>query len=411
MLNPAAPSLASMRMTPAERGAAASLASIYGLRLFGMFVILPVFALYATALPGGASHTLIGVALGAYGLTQAILQIPFGWASDRWGRKPVIYMGLAIFAVGSFVAAWAPSIGWVIVGRSLQGAGAISAAVIALTADLTRDAVRTRAIAVIGITIGITFAASMIAGPVLKAWIGVPGIFTLTGVLAVAAIVVVRFLVPNPDHASHERDVAPGQLARAFADAQLLRLNFGMFTLHAVLMALFTQIPFALRDNGLVVERHWIVYLPVLLVSILLMLPFVRQVDRPARAKALLNGAVIVLIASQVALALALHSLLALALAMTLFFAALNLLEAMLPSLVSKCAPGDARGAAIGVNSTAQFLGAFAGATAGGWLADHAGGASVFIFGVVLAALWLIASATMTVPSAYNHGNYSMGET
>ena len=168
-------------MTPAERRATASLASIYGLRLLGMFIILPVFALYARELPGGASHTLIGLALGAYGLLQAILQIPFGWASDRWGRKPVIYIGLAIFAVGSFLAAWAPSIGWIIAGRCLQGAGAISAAVISLTADLTRDGVRTRAMAVIGITIAVTFAASLIAGPVLKAWIGVPGIFALTG--------------------------------------------------------------------------------------------------------------------------------------------------------------------------------------------------------------------------------------
>ena len=402
-------------MTPAERRAAASLASIYGLRLLGMFVILPVFALYATGLPGGASHTLIGIALGAYGLTQALLQIPFGWASDRWGRKPVIYMGLAIFAGGSFVAAWAPSIGWVIAGRCLQGAGAISAAVIALTADLTRDAVRTKAMAVIGITIAVTFATSMIAGPVLKAWMGVPGIFALTGVLGIAAIAVVRYVVPSPEQATRtnagESPLARSHLRRAVTDAQLLRLNFGTFTLHAVLMALFTQIPFALRDIGFAAERHWIVYLPVLLVSILVMLPFLRRVDRPGLGKPLLNGAVLLLVGTQVALALTLHSLIALCVAMTLFFAALNLLEAMLPSLVSKFAPGDARGAAIGVNSTAQFLGAFAGATAGGWLADHAGETSVFIFGVALSALWLAASATMTGPPAYNHGNYSMGET
>ena len=401
----------SLSMTPAERRAAASLASIYGLRLLGMFVILPVFALYAKELPGGASHTLIGLALGAYGLTQAILQIPFGWASDRWGRKPVIHFGLAIFAAGSFLAAWAPDIGWVIVGRCLQGAGAISAAVIALTADLTRDVVRTRAMAIIGITIAITFAVSLIAGPVLKAWIGVPGIFALTGVLAVAAIAVVHYVVPNPDHVSTDRDTAPGQLARVIADAQLLRLNFGTFALHAVLMALFTQVPFALRDNGLAAERHWMVYLPVLLTSVLLILPFVRQVDRPRRGKPLLIGAVGTLLVAQVALALTLHSLVALCIALTLFFAALNLLEAMLPSLVSKCAPADARGAAIGVNSSAQFLGAFAGATAGGWLADHAGDASVFVFGVALSALWLAACATMTAPSASTRANLSMGET
>jgi MFS family permease len=411
MSNIAAPHPASTRMTPAERRAAASLASIYGLRLIGMFVILPVFALYARDLPGGASHTLIGIALGAYGLLQAILQIPFGWASDRWGRKPVIYMGLAIFAVGSFLAAWAPSIGWVIAGRCLQGAGAISAAVISLTADLTRDSVRTRAMAVIGITIAVTFAASLIAGPVLKAWVGVPGIFALTGVLAIAAIGVVRYAVPDPEHSSSERDVAPGQLARAIADAQLLRLNFGTFALHAVLMALFTQIPFALRDAGLPAERHWVVYLPVLVVSLVLMLPFLRHVDRPGLGKPLFNGAVIVLLAAQIALALWLHSLVTLCIALTLFFAALNLLEAMLPSLVSKCASPDVRGAAIGVNSSAQFLGAFAGAAAGGWLADHVGDTSVFVLCVAISAVWLAASATMTLPATYQRGNYSLGET
>ena len=411
MSNTVASSVPVIRMTAAERRATVSLASIYGLRLLGMFIILPVFALYAETLPGGASHTLIGVALGAYGLTQAILQIPFGWASDRWGRKPVIYAGLAVFALGSFIAAAAGTIGWVIVGRCLQGAGAISAAVIALTADLTRDTVRTRAMAVIGITIALTFAASLIAGPVLKAWMGVPGIFALTGVLALAAVAVVRYAVPDPDHASDERSVSRGQFAQVLVDTQLVRLNFGTFALHAVLMAMFTQIPFALRDNGLAAERHWVVYFPVLIVSILLMLPFIRQVDRPGRGKPLLNAAVVVLLGAQVALAFTQHALLPLCIAMTFFFAALNLLEAMLPSLISKCAPADARGAAIGVNSSMQFLGAFVGATAGGWFAEHVGETSVFLFGVALTVLWLIGSATMAAPPARFGSNYSMGET
>ncbi len=415
MSNPAAPSTvprpASTRMTPAERRATASLASIYGLRLLGMFIILPVFALYAQALPGGASPTLIGIALGGYGLLQALLQIPLGWASDRWGRKPVIYIGLAVLAAGSFVAAKATNIEWIIVGRCLQGAGAISAAVLALTADLTRDEVRTRAMAAIGITIAVTFALSIIAGPILTAWMGVPGIFALTGVLAIAAIGVVRVAVPDPGSSTHSRDVAPGQLAKVVVDTQLLRLNYGTFVLHAVLMALFTQVPFALRDNGLAAQRHWIVYLPVLLVSIVLMLPFLRQVDRPQRTKPLLIGAVAALFVAQVALPFSLHSLPALCIALTLFFAALNLLEAMLPSLVSKCAPADARGAAVGVNSTAQFLGAFVGAAAGGWLAQHVGNASVFIFCAVLTAAWLLASATMVAPPARYRANYNMGET
>ena len=402
---------AAERMTAGERRATSSLAAIYGLRLLGMFVVLPVFALYALTLDGGASHSQIGIALGAYGLTQAVLQIPFGWASDRWGRKPVIYAGLVIFAIGSFVAAAASTIEWVIVGRCLQGAGAISAAVIALAADLTRDAVRTRAMAVIGITIAVTFTLSLVAGPLLKAAIGVPGIFALTGILAVGAIAVVRFAVPDPGPVIVSADSTRAQLRRVLGNPQLLRLNYGTFALHAVLMALFAQIPFALVDLGLVGDRHWVVYLPVLMLSILLMLPFLRLVDRAGHSKPLLIGAVLVLGGAQVALALALHSLVALIAALTLFFAALNLLEAMLPSLVSKCAPADARGAAVGVNSSMQFLGAFVGAAAGGFLSQHAGSTAVFMLGVGLTVVWLAASATMAAPPARYRTNYSMGET
>ena len=405
------PPPAAVHMNAGERRATASLASIYGLRLLGMFVILPVFALYAETLEGGASHTMIGIALGAYGLTQAILQVPFGWASDRWGRKPVIYAGLAIFAFGSFVAAAANTIEWVIVGRCLQGAGAISAAVIALTADLTRDAVRTRAMAIIGITIALTFALSLIAGPLLKAAIGVPGIFALTGILALGAMAVVRYAVPDPGGVRVEREAGVAQLRRVLADPQLLRLNYGTFALHAALMALFAQVPFALVDLGLTGERHWVVYLPVLLLSIVFMLPFIRQVDRAGRGKPLLVGAVVALGAAQVAVAVSLHSLVGMVVALTLFFTALNLLEAMLPSLVSKCAPVEARGAAVGVNASMQFLGAFVGAAAGGFLSQHAGTGAVFMLGVGLTLVWLAASATMSAPPARYRNNYSMGET
>jgi MFS family permease len=401
---------AKLPMTPAEVRATASLASVYGLRLLGMFVVLPVLALFAQELPGGATHTEIGIALGAYGLTQGLLQIPFGWASDRWGRKPVIYAGLAIFAAGSFVAAAATSIEWIIAGRCLQGAGAISAAVIALTADLTREDVRTRAMAAIGITIAATFAASLAVGPLLEGSLGVPGIFWLTGILALSAIAVVHFAVPTPPPARPARDGGSAQLRGVLRNAQLLRLNYGTFALHAVLMALFTQVPFALRDHGLPVERHWVVYLPVLAASLLLMLPFLRGVDRAERGKPLMNYSVGVLGASLLALALGMDTFVVLCLALTVFFAALNLLEAMLPSLVSKYAPAEARGAAIGVNASAQFLGAFAGAAIGGWLADHGGAGVTFVFSFALIAVWLAATATMRAPARYAT-NYSMGET
>ena len=399
------------RMTALERRATASLAGIYGLRMLGMFIILPVFALYAETLPGGRDHTLVGIALGAYGLTQAILQIPFGWASDRYGRKPTIVVGLLLFAFGSFVAAWAPNIWWTIAGRSMQGAGAISAAVIALTADLTRHEVRTRAMAAIGMTIGATFALSLILGPVLKAWIGVPGIFALTGVLALGAIVVLKRRVPDPDPAHvHPREPGLAAFGKVLADGQLLRLNYGIFALHALLMALFVQVPFALRDAGLVAEAHWKVYLPVMVGSVLLMLPLLRAADRPARSKAVFMGAVLILLVGQVVLALAGSSLPLLVLGLVVFFAAFNLLEATLPSLVSKFAPPAQKGTASGVYSSVQFLGAFLGAAAGGFLAQHVGPAAVFGLGIALTAVGLVVSATMSAPPTYP-STYSMGET
>ena len=408
---PAAGRPARERMTALERRATASLAGIYGLRMLGMFIILPVFALYAETLPGGRDHTLVGIALGAYGLTQAILQIPFGWASDRFGRKPTIVVGLLLFAFGSFVAAWAPDIWWTIAGRSMQGAGAISAAVIALTADLTRHEVRTRAMAAIGMTIGATFAVSLILGPVLKAWIGVPGIFALTGVLALGAILVLKHRVPDPDPAHvHPREPGLAAFGKVLADGQLLRLNYGIFALHALLMALFVQVPFALRDAGLVAEAHWKVYLPVMVGSVLLMLPLLRAADRPARSKAVFMGAVLILLVGQVVLALAGSSLPLLVLGLVVFFAAFNLLEATLPSLVSKFAPPAQKGTATGVYSSVQFLGAFLGAATGGFLAQHAGPAAVFGLGIALTAVWLVVSASMSAPPTYP-STYSMGET
>ncbi|MBK9702788.1 MAG: MFS transporter [Betaproteobacteria bacterium] len=398
-------------MTAGERRATFGLAGIYGLRMLGMFIVLPVLALYAETLPGGRDHTLVGLALGAYGLTQAILQIPFGWASDRWGRKPVIVAGLVLFAAGSFLAAWAPTIGWTIAGRTLQGAGAISAAVIALTADLTRDEVRTRAMAAIGMTIGATFALSLIAGPALNAVIGVPGIFALTGVLALAAIVLLYRAVPAPERAPASHESAAQQWRRVLTDGQLLRLNYGIFALHAALMALFVQVPFMLRDNGVPLTRHGLVYLPVLLLSVALMAPAMMRADRPGRGKPLFVGAVGVLFVGQALLALAGSSLVLTIVAMVVFFTAFNLLEATLPALISKYAPPAIKGTASGVYSSVQFLGTFVGAAAGGWLSQHFGSAAVFGFCLLLTALWLAVSATMSAPPTYNRATYSMGET
>ncbi|MDO9064932.1 MAG: MFS transporter, partial [Sulfuricella sp.] len=276
------------QMTPSELRASVGLAGIFGLRMLGMFLILPVFAIYAHGLPGGDSHTLIGLALGAYGLTQAMLQLPFGMASDRWGRKRVIYFGLLLFVIGSFVAASASDIYMVIVGRAIQGAGAISAAVTALLADLTREEHRTKAMAMIGSTIGLAFAASMALGPLLYQAIGVPGIFELTGVLALAAMGVIYAVIPDPrdSHFHSDAGVAPARLRDVLRDAQLLRLNFGIFALHAAQMAMFVVIPFALREAGGMPEaQHWKIYLPVMLGAFTLMVPAIIYGEKKAKLK------------------------------------------------------------------------------------------------------------------------------
>lgn len=386
-------------MSPLELRASLALASVFGLRLFGMFVILPVFAIYAETLPGGRDLTLVGIAIGAYGLTQAILQIPFGWWSDRIGRKPVIYMGLILFAAGSFVAAAAPNIYIVIVGRVLQGAGAISAAVMALASDLTREEHRTKSMAMIGSTIGLVFAFSLVAAPWLNQLIGVPGIFALTGVFALAAVGVVWRTVPSVIESPPTRTSSLlADLKNVLADPQLVRLNWGIFALHAVLMALFVAVPFALREAGMPLNQHWKVYLPVMLTSFVLMLPAVMGAQVPSRLKRWFVASVAVLLMGQGAMPWLMGEIWTISLFLLLFFTPFNVLEAMLPSLVSRLAPPQLKGAAIGVYSSVQFLGTFAGAAAGGFLYGRWGIAGIVVPGVVLLAIWLILAVGMQAP-------------
>jgi MFS family permease len=400
------------KMSPIELRATAGLAGIYGLRMLGMFIILPVFAFYAEHLPGGVSYTLVGIALGAYGLTQAILQIPFGWLSDRIGRKPVIYIGLILFAIGSFVAASATDIYVVILGRVIQGAGAISAAVMALAADLTREEHRTKAMAAIGMTIGATFALSLIIAPALNRVIGVPGIFAMTGVLALLAMVVVFRIIPDPviSRFHSDTEASAGRFQNVLRNPQLLRLDFGVFALHATLMALWLVVPLSLRTTGLAADHHWQVYLPVLLLSMVLIVPAIIYGEKKAKLKQVFVISVAVLLASQVMLAYAFDSLWGTTLALLVFFTAFNLLEATLPSLISKIAPVGAKGTAIGVYSSVQFLGAFVGATAGGYLYQHYGASALYAFCGALLTLWLIFAVTMKAPAAVRTRMYHVQE-
>jgi MFS family permease len=385
------------RMTPLEIRASASLASIFALRLLGLFLILPVFAVHARTMPGGSDPTLVGLALGIYGLTQGVLQIPFGVASDRWGRKPVIIAGLVLFVVGSFVAAAAPDIYWTIAGRAVQGAGAISAAVTALLADSTREQHRTKAMALVGASIGFTFALSLVGAPPLYAAIGMAGLFVLTGLLALAAIGVVLWIVPEAPAKTHEEPPTDARLV--VFDPQLLRLNFGIFALHTVQMAIFVVIPVLLVESGLPLPRHWSVYLPVVLVSFAMMMPPIIAAERRARVRALFLGAIGLLLVTQLGLLWQGTGLAWLVVWLLLFFVGFNILEASLPSLVSRVAPGSAKGLALGIYNTTQAIGLFVGGAAGGIVAARWGSGAVFGgAAAILASWWLVAISMREIP-------------
>ena len=386
------------RISSEEKRAGISLAAVFALRMLGLFLILPVFSIYARELPSGSDMALVGVALGAYGLTQACLQIAYGAASDRFGRKPVIVFGLVVFAVGSFVAASAGDIYGVIAGRVLQGAGAISAAVTALAADLTREQHLTKVMAMIGSSIGLVFAVSMVGAPLLYVSIGMPGIFAMTGLLAILAIVVVLQVVPTAP--AVPRQPTWQSFVQVLGHRQLLRLNFGVFALHLMLTAMWVLLPAELiSTGGLPVAEHWKVYLPALLLSFVIMVPAIIVAERFARMKLIFNTAIVLLLIVQAGFGLFSTGLYGLAFWLTLFFVAFNILEATQPSLISRMAPPHAKGAALGVYNTTQALGLFLGGVTGGTLAKYAGSGAVWIAGAVLTVFWLSLGLTMTMPA------------
>ena len=382
-------------MTPQELRASLSLASVYALRMLGLFLILPVFAVHARELPGGASPVQIGLVLGAYSLTQGLLQLPFGMASDRFGRKPVIIFGLLLFAAGSAVAAWATDLNTTIIGRALQGTGAISAAVTACIADHTRDSQRTKAMALVGASIGLTFALSLVVGPLLYASIGMPGIFHLTGVMALAGIAVVVWAVPplhRPVSAAAQQPRT--SFATVLRDAELMRLNLGIFCLHLVQMAMFVVLPAWLVERaGLPLADHWKIYLPVVVASFALMSPPLGWGERNGRVRTVFLVSVALVLAVQLACAAQPVGILPFAVLLLVFFSAFNVLEALIPSMVSRMAPADARGTALGLYNTTQALGLFAGGAVGGWASATYGSAAVFMVCAVAMAVWLAVAA------------------
>lgn len=386
-----------MKMIGAERRAAGALAGIYALRMLGLFLVLPVLALAARDL-GGATPVLIGLAVGIYGLTQAALQIPFGLASDRLGRKRVIAFGLVVFALGSVVCAQADSMAWLIVGRALQGAGAIAAALMALAADLSRDGVRSRVMAIIGVAIGASFSVALMLGPVLHAGFDLAALFWIAAGLAMIALMLLFTIVPTPTAAAGEAVAGGADLRAVLRDSALLRLDGGIFTLHLVMTGTFVAVPLALAGAGLGQAHQWQLYLPVFAGSVALMLPLLWLADR--RTRLIFLGSVALVAFGQGLLALLTGGWPGLALGLLAFFTGFNLLEATLPALVSRTAPAARKGAAMGAYSASQFLGAFAGGVIAGVLMGWGGPPLVFGALAVIAVAWLAWSWPMSVPDA-----------
>lgn len=383
-------------MTALERRSVGALSLLYVLRMLGLFMVLPLMALYAADLPG-ATPLAIGLALGAYGLTQAILQIPLGWLSDKVGRKRVIVGGLLMFAFGSVIAALADSVGDIILGRALQGAGAIASTVLALVADLTREEQRTKAMAMVGISIGVAFAFSLVLGPLVASFGGLAAVFWLSAGLAFLGVSVIVFWVPSPPaQAPAQNPVQTLSMLASLRLPGLPGLNFGVFTLHFVLMAAFLVVPAFLETRAdLLRESHWLVYLPVLALSLLGMVPLMTLAERKNRPAQAFSLALLALAAALMLIQWA-SSAAPLYLGLLLFFVGFNYLEATLPSRVSKLAPSQGRGSAMGVYSTCQFLGAFCGGAVGGWTLQVSSATHLLLLCLCLVIAWLVIEVRYT---------------
>lgn len=380
-----------------EKRALSGISTIFALRMVGLFMFMPVLALYAESIEGVTSLQ-IGLAVGIYGLTQAGLQIPMGMASDRWGRKRIIAIGLLVFIFGSIFAALASSINELIIGRAIQGAGAIAAAMSALTADLTRENQRTKAMAIIGVTIGGSFTIALLLGPMLQLFIGISGMFWLAAAMAVMALITLFLWVPKPTHLPAPRRDVFAQLQRVFRNGQLMRLNVGIFFLHSIMTALFIAVPLSLvKFTSQPATEIWQIYLPTLIGGVILMIPMIGIAERKQKMRLMFLVAITLILLSQIILATGYESLIGLVLGLFVFFIGFNFLEAAIPSLISRAAGLTNRGTAMGVFSTFEFFGAFVGGAMAGILHGQLGFISVFVFSASLIICWFILAWTMKV--------------
>ncbi|MEC4682717.1 MAG: MFS transporter [Nitrospirota bacterium] len=385
-------------LTVLEKKTLAGLSMIFAIRMFGLFIVLPVISLYARTLPG-ANPLWLGLALGGYGLSQAIFQIPFGMLSDRFGRKPIIVIGLLIFAAGSIFAASAHSVLSLFIGRLLQGSGAIAAVVIALMADLTREEYRTRAMAGIGISIGLSFAVGMVVGPILGARYGVASLFWLTTVLSLVGIAILLLVVPNPEGAVHknEMELSVSQLAYVLKNPALARIDLSVFLLHLFLTAVFVSFPVLLHQY-MPAESMWKVYLPVILGGMFLMVPGMIIAEKKKKLKIAFMIAILFIVASFVIFLLGYRSEFGLIAGLSVFFVGFNLLEPLMPSIMTRFVRTRTRGTSSGVFSMSQFLGAFVGGALGGALVSISNEA-LFIGMLILSVIWIFAALGLTDPN------------
>jgi MFS family permease len=390
-------------MSPLEIKSSVLLASIYSLRMLGIFLILPIFSIYASELSGRPTEFQIGFAFGIYGLTQAILQIPFGMTSDRLGRKPVIYFGLLLFIIGSFIAGVSEQIEGVIIGRAIQGSGAISAVLTAFLSDLTSDKSRTKGMAIIGASIGLTFALSLVISPILNKLIGVPGIFLLMGILAFIALGVVRFFIDEPLDNKKINSENSNDIKTILKNFDLNRLNFGIFALHASQISMFMAIPFYLINQGdIPLNQHWLIYLPVLAISFIFIVPMIIFSEKKNKTKESFIFSIALLFVTQFLFIYFSNGIVGIIIALIFYFIGFNYLEASLPSLVSKLAPIQRRGLALGVYNSSQSLGIFVGGSLGGLIANFYGYQGTFLFCSLLIMIWFILSITMKMPIKKN---------